>query len=421
MVIKMKKYRNRILDKVLSEELEAFGGVLITGSKWCGKTTTASQLAKSKVFMHNPENQENLLELAEVNIMQLLKGENPRLIDEWQLAPQLWDAIRFDIDQRSEEGLFILTGSSIVDESKIMHSGIGRISRLYMRTMSLYESKHSNGEVSLEDLFNENSFDGTSCDLELENYIELILRGGWPNSIDKSLRIAMRQVSGYVDLVCENDISEVDGVKRNPTRSLNILKSLSRHVGTQAADTTVLKDISSKDVTMDIDTLRNYIDALKKLYIVEDLSAWSPKLRSKTIIRLKDTRHFVDPAIAASLLNATENSLVSDMKTLGFLFESLVIRDLRIYTDYLQGKVFHYRDSNGLEVDAIVQLNNGKWAAIEVKLGSKRIDTAAKNLVKFSNLFETNKPTFLAIITTTKYGYRREDGVYIIPLGCLKP
>ena len=417
----MREYLKRTIDNVLKEELEAFGAVLITGPKWCGKTTTAFQIAKSTLFMHDPNLKDNLIELAKLNVNELLKGDKPRLIDEWQSAPELWDAIRFDIDQKGEEGLYILTGSTIVDESKISHSGAGRISRLNMRTMSLYETSHSNGAISLANLFDGEHNISSQSKLGLEEYIDLIIRGGWPNTIKKSLNIAIRQIKGYVDIVCKSDIREIDGVQRDEIKTKAILKSLSRHISTSAADTTILADLKENDISMDIDTLRDYINVLKKLYIIEDLPAWSTKLRSKSVIRLKNTRHFVDPAIGASLLNANKKNLLGDLNTLGFLFESLVIRDLRIYSQYIDGNVSHYRDSSGLEADAVIQLDDGRWGAIEVKLGLQHVDDAARNLIKLEKLVEKNKPTFLAVITGTKYAYKREDGVLVIPIGCLRP
>ncbi len=417
----MKEYLKRTIDDVLKEELEAFGAVLITGPKWCGKTTTAFQIAKSTLFMHDPNLKDNLIELAKLNVNELLKGDKPRLIDEWQSAPELWDAIRFDIDQKGEEGLYILTGSTIVDESKISHSGAGRISRLNMRTMSLYETSHSNGAISLSNLFDGEHNISSQSKLGLEEYIDLIIRGGWPNTINKSLNIAIRQIKGYVDIVCKSDIREIDGVQRDEIKTKAILKSLSRHISTSAAYTTILADLKENDISMDIDTLRNYINVLKKLYIIEDLPAWSTKLRSKSVIRLKNKRHFVDPAIGASLLNANRKNLLGDLNTLGFLFESLVIRDLRIYSQYIDGNVSHYRDSSGLEADAVIQLDDGRWGAIEVKLGLQHVDDAARNLIKLEKLVKKNKPTFLAVITGTKYAYKREDGVLVIPIGCLRP
>lgn len=420
----MSKYYKRIMDDVLNEELEAFGAVLITGPKWCGKTTTAKQIAKSVLYMQQPDEKQNNLQLAQVQPSLLLNGEKPRLIDEWQMAPQLWDAIRFDVDQKSTEGLYILTGSTVVDESKISHSGAGRISRLTMRTMSLFESKDSNGAVSLGDLFKGEDNIGAQSDLGLTDIADLVVRGGWPNTINKSKKTVMKQIAGYCNTIANSDIGEVDGIKRDEGKTLAILRSFSRHIATQASMTTILKDIKANNETMDIDTLSDYLKALEKLFVVEDLTAWSPLLRSKTAIRTSNTRHFTDPAIAAKMLNASPKDLILDLKTFGFLFESLVVRDLRIYAQSLEGRVFHYRDKTGLEADAIIHLDNGDWGAIEVKLGQNRIDEGAENLLKLEKKIDTDKmskPTFLAVITGTKYAYKREDGVLVIPIGCLRP
>jgi predicted AAA+ superfamily ATPase len=338
----MKEYLKRTIDDVLKEELEAFGAVLITGPKWCGKTTTAFQIAKSTLFMHDPNLKDNLIELAKLNVNELLKGDKPRLIDEWQSAPELWDAIRFDIDQKGEEGLYILTGSTIVDESKISHSGAGRISRLNMRTMSLYETSHSNGAISLANLFDGEHNISSQSKLGLEDYIDLIIRGGWPNTINKSLNIAVRQIKGYVDIVCKSDIREIDGVQRDEIKTKAILKSLSRHISTSAADTTILANLKENDISMDIDTLRDYINVLKKLYIIEDLPAWSTKLRSKSIIRLKNTRHFVDPAIGASLLKNQIEKVYSEIKE-NISKDGLKISD---YLDSLKMDEETYKDVN---------------------------------------------------------------------------
>ena len=419
----MEKYYSRIMDKVLTEELSAFGAVLINGPKWCGKTTTAKQYAKSVLNMQDPSNKANYLKTVKIDPLILLQGENPRLIDEWQIAPELWDAIRHDIDEKQKEGLYILTGSSKVDESRISHSGVGRISRVLMRTLSLYESKDSNGTVSLADLFDNKSFKMAKSSLTVKDISNVIVRGGWPNSIAKDLKIAMKQVSGYIQSIVKTEIKTIDGVERDEAKTLAVLKSLARHTSTQATDSIIVTDVESNHYSIHRNTLSDYLKVLRELYIIEDLPAWNPKLRSKTTIRTSNTRHFIDPAFAASLLNATPDDLLRDIETFGLLFESLVIRDIRIYTDYIGGYVSHYRDKTGLEADAIIHLNNGKWAAIEVKLGSYEIDEAAKHLIELSEKVDTsqdNGPSFLMVITGTEFGYQRDDGVYVVPIGCLK-
>jgi uncharacterized protein len=419
----MKTYYTRILDKVLEKELKAFGGVLINGPKWCGKTTTAKRIAKSVINLQAPAQKENYLKTVKLEPMILLEGEKPRLIDEWQVAPELWDAIRHDIDEKQEEGLYILTGSTQVDESKISHTGVGRISRLLMRTLSLYESKDSSGDVSLQDLFNGKSFKVTKSNISVMDLSKIVVRGGWPNSIGKDLDIALRQVAGYVQSIVRTEISTIDGVERDEAKTLAVLRSLARHTATQASDSKIIADVEANHISIHRNTLSDYLRILRDLYVIEDLPAWSPKLRSKTAIRTSYTRHFIDPALAACLLDAKPHDLLRDVETFGFLFESLVIRDLRVYTDFIGGYVFHYRDKSGLEVDAIIHLNDGRWAAVEVKLGSADIEDAAKNLIRLSEIVDSPEgkgPSFLMVITGTELGYQREDGVYVVPITCLK-
>lgn len=419
----MKKYYPRITDKILKEELEAFGAVLINGPKWCGKTTTAKQVAKSVINMQDPSNKANYQKTVKIEPLILLQGDKPRLIDEWQEAPELWDAIRYDIDEKQQEGLYILTGSTKIDDIKISHSGVGRISKIMMRTLSLYESNDSNGSVSLQDLFNGNAFKMAKSDLSVRDISEIIVRGGWPNSIGKDLKIASRQIAGYIDSIVKSEINTVDGVERDEAKTRAVLKSLARHTASQASDNKIISDVEVNHFSIHRNTLSDYLKILRDLYVIEDLPAWSPKLRSKTTIRTSNTRHFSDPAFAASLLDASPEDLFRDIETFGLLFESLVVRDLRIYTEYIGGYVYHYRDKNGLEADAIIHLNDGRWAAIEVKLGSHEIDNAARNLIKLSNQVDSsnsNGPAFLMVITGTEFGYRRDDGVYVVPIGCLK-
>ncbi len=419
----MKKYYPRIADKILKEELQAFGAVLINGPKWCGKTTTAKQICKSVINMQDPANKANYLKTAKINPLILLQGDKPRLIDEWQEAPELWDAIRYDIDEKQQEGLYILTGSTKIDDIKTSHSGVGRISTITMKTLSLYESEDSDGSVSLQELFDGKSFEMTKSELSIRDISEVIVRGGWPNSIGKDLKIASRQIAGYIDSIVKSEINTIDGVERNQAKTRAVLRSLARHTASLATDSKIVADVEANHFTIHRNTLSDYLKVLRDLYVVEDLPAWSPKLRSKTTIRTSNKRHFSDPAFAASLLDAAPEDLLRDIETFGLLFESLVIRDLRIYTDYIGGHVYHYRDKNGLEADAIIHLNDGRWAANEVKLGAHSIDSAAENLIKLSNLVDSsnkNGHAFLAVITGTEFGYRRDDGVYVIPIGCLK-
>lgn len=419
----MSKYYERIMDKCIKEELEAFGAVLINGPKWCGKTTTAKRYSKSDINMQNPAQKNNYLNIAKINPILLLEGEKPRLIDEWQVAPEIWDAIRNDVDDKQQQGLYILTGSSKVDESRIGHSGVGRISRVLMRTMSLYESQDSNGEISLEDIFDSDRSISSKSPLNIKDIALLIIRGGWPSSIGKDIKIASKQISGYIQSIIKTEIKTIDGVERDEAKTLAVMKSLARHTATQANDAKIIADVETNHYSIHRNTLSGYLNALRELYIIEDLPAWSPKLRSKTTIRTSNTRHFIDPAFAAALLNANSEDLLRDFETFGLLFESLVIRDLRIYADYIGGKIYHYRDKTGLEADAIIHLNDGRWGAIEIKLGSHEIEKAAQNLKKLKDRVDSsdnNGPSFLMVITGTEYAYKREDGIYVVPLGCLK-
>lgn len=414
----------RIIDSLLKEELEAFGAVLLTGPKWCGKTTTAKQIAKSTLSMQSPDNHETYMQIAELTPSLLLEGEKPRLIDEWQTAPQLWDAVRHAVDDAGEVGMYILTGSTSVDEKKLKHSGAGRISRLKMYTMSLFESNDSNGTVSLSDLFDNPENIASRSSVKIEDYARLIVRGGWPGTIGKSEEINRRQTAGYCETIVNSDITAADGISRDERKVRAVLRSYARNTASQAAKATILKDILHHDGTMHINTLNSYLSALNKLFVIDDLSAWSPRLRSKSTVRASQTLHFVDPAIAAYFLQAFPRNLLKDPKTFYLLFESLAVRDLRVYAQALRGCVSHYRDSSGLEADAVIYLPDGRWAAVEVKLGSAQVDQAAKKLISLQEKVDTSQmhePSFLMIVTGTEYAYRRRDGVLVVPLACLKP
>jgi len=418
------EYKARMVDGQLREELEAFGAVVIVGPKWCGKTTTAKQSAKSTIYMQDPKKRKTYLRMAELDPSNLLEGNNPRLIDEWQTAPQLWDAVRFDVDMRNEQGLYILTGSTSIDEKKIVHSGAGRIARMRMRTMSLHESGNSVGNVSIGALFSSPDKINGRSELSIGDIAKAIVRGGWPSSVGKSDQTAYKQVAGYCETILESDINTVDGKKRDAQKMRAILRSLSRNISSAATNTTILGDITSGGTGgIHINTLEDYLGALRKLYVIEDLSAWSPKLRSKTAIRTSETRHLTDPAIAAYFLGATPKDLEFDPETFGLLFESLCVRDLRVYAQSLGGDVYHYRDKEELEADAIIHLHDGRWCAIEMKLGENEVDDAAKNLKKLGGKVDAEKmnaPSFLAVVTGTEFAYTRDDGVHVIPIGCLK-
>ena len=423
----MKKYRKRIADEILKRKLEGKGAVLIAGPKWCGKTTTAEQIAKSVLYMDDPEKKEQNITMAEINPKRLLNGETPRLIDEWQLAPKLWDAIRFEVDHRGELGQFVITGSSVPpNTNEITHSGTGRFSWLTMRPMSLFESEESTGEVSLTDLFDKVSeIDGESK-LNIDRLAFIVCRGGWPKSIDMRDERALEQAIDYLDAVINFDINRVDNVKKNPERVLKLMRSYARNQGSQVPNTVLAKDININDENVITDeTVASYLNALRKIYVVEDMTAWNPNLRSKTAIRTSDTRYYVDPSIAAAALGIGPNDLINDLKTFGFLFETLCVRDLRIYADSLNGKVYHYRDKDGQECDAVVHLRNGKYGLIEIKLGGdKLIEDGANSLKSLAAKIDTekmNKPSFLMVlIGLGDYAYRRYDGVFVVPIGCLK-
>lgn len=423
----MKKYRTRIADEILKRKLEGKGAVLIEGPKWCGKTTTAEQIAQSRLYMDEPEVRDQNVMMASLNPKRLLSGDTPRLIDEWQIAPKLWDAVRFEVDHRGELGQFILTGSAVPPETKeITHSGTGRFTWLTMRPMSLYESGDSSGDVSLGSLFQSPDFIDGGSSIDLNRLAFLICRGGWPQAIDMRDEIALDQAIDYYDGVVRSDINRADGVEKNPERVKRLMRSLARNQGAQTANTVIAADIAANDLaTMDDNTVASYINALKKIFVVEDMPAWNPNLRSKTAIRSSDTRYFVDPSIASAALGIGPDDLLADLKTLGLLFETMCVRDLRIFADTMNGQVYHFRDKSGLECDAVLHLRNGSYGLIEIKLGGdKLISEGAKNLKALAAKIDTDRmkaPSFMMILTGVgNFAYRREDGVYVVPIGCLK-
>ena len=423
----MKKYRKRIADDILARKLEGKGAVLIEGPKWCGKTTTAEQIAASILYMDEPEKKEQNIVMSELNPKRLLKGAAPRLIDEWQIAPKLWDAIRFEVDHRGELGQFVLTGSAVpVDTKEITHSGTGRFTWLTMRPMSLYESGDSTGEVSLKDLFDGAlEIDGAS-ELDIDRLAFLVCRGGWPQAVDMRDEIALDQAMDYYDAVVRSDINRADGVQKNTEKVRRLMRSYARNQGSQVANTVLAQDVSANDESsMSDETVASYINALRKIFVVEDMPAWNPNLRSKTAIRSSDTRYYIDPSIAAAALGIGPKDLMNDLKTFGFLFETLCIRDLRVFADALNGEVYHYRDKDGQECDAVIHLKNGKYGLIEIKLGGdKLIEEVAASLKNMEAKIDTDKmnvPSFLMVlIGIGDYAYRRQDGVYVVPIGCLK-
>jgi predicted AAA+ superfamily ATPase len=418
-----KTYLSRFCDAELQIALQSAGAVLIEGAKWCGKTRTASIVSGSVLSMQDPDNAAANKVLADTKPSLLLKGETPRLIDEWQVAPVLWDAVRYEVDRRQETGQFILTGSAVPVDNATSHTGTGRISRMLMRPMSLYESLESSGSVSLRDLFVGNQEVEGISGLSIENIAFVLCRGGWPASLRLSDSYALRMSRDYVETVINHDVSRVDDVEKNPERIRMLLRSLSRNISTLANHQTIKSDLESTDLTLSDKTISSYLNALRRIFVVEDLPAWSPSLRSKTAIRTSAKRHFVDPSIATAVMRLNPDILLKDFEYFGFLFEALCTRDIRIYAQANDGDVFHYRDKGGLESDLIVRLRDGRWAAIEVKLGNKQIEEAAGNLLKLQskiNEDKMGKASFLMVITGGQYAYRRKDGVLIVPIGCLK-
>lgn len=422
----MKEYYQRVSDKVLLEHLESKGAVLIEGAKWCGKTTSAKHIAKSVIEMDRPDMTEQYQQMARINPSNLLEGEVPHLIDEWQIATNIWNAVRYEVDRRGEFGQFILTGSSVpaaLDES--MHTGTGRIVRMQMRPMSLFESKDSTGQVSLMDLFNKKDI-STVDNHSIDEIAFLICRGGWPAALNHSKKVALKQAFDYYDAVVNDDISRVDRVKRDSERTKRILKSYARNVATQASLETIRSDIISNDVeTFDKEALYGYLNALKRIFVIEDSPAWNPNLRSTTAIRTSDTRYFVDPSIAVAALGLGPTDLVNNLELMGLIFENLCVRDLRIYADALDGSVYHYRDKTGLECDAVIHLRNGSYGLVEVKLGGDQsINEGAESLLKLTSKIDTEKmkkPAFLMVLCgVAPFAYKREDGVFVVPITCLK-
>ena len=423
----MKKYRTRVVDAILREKLEGKGAVLIEGPRWCGKTTTAEQIAKSVLYMDDPQTIEQNINMASLNPKRLLSGQTPRLIDEWQIAPKLWDAIRFEVDHRDDLGQFVLTGSAVPpDTREITHSGTGRFSWLMMRPMSLYESGESTGEVSLSRLFEGNGEVDGESKLDLDRIAFLICRGGWPRAIDMRDKIALNQAIDYYDAVVHSDINRVDNAQKDPERVKRLMRSLARNQGQQIANTAIAADIAAnEEATINQETVASYIAALKKIFVVEDMPAWNPNLRSKSAIRTSDTRYYVDASIAAAALGIGPSDLINDLNTMGFLFEAMCIRDLRVFAEALGGSVYHFRNKAGLECDTVVHLRNGSYGLIEIKLGGEKlIKEGVETLTTLARSIDTTKmkaPAFRMILTATdRYAYRREDGICIVPIGCLR-
>lgn len=423
------EYLERIDDELLKRKLRSSAAVLIEGPKWCGKTSTGAQLAKSIIYVQNPDQRAMYRKMADTQPSLLLEGETPRLIDEWQTIPVLWDAVRFAADQRQQMNQFILTGSATpLDEKEneeMEHTGTGRIARLRMRPMSLWESKESRGQVSLKALF-----DGTQqmglfeSPLTIKDIAYVMCRGGWPGALALDKEDALEVAVNLVDELVNTDVNRVDGSEKDPDRVRAVLRSYARNISTMTAATTIMADVRANDISITDKTLTNYLRALRRLFIIEDAKAWQPSLRSKTGIRSSHKRHFVDTSLATAVLELNPTSVLEDFNLFGFLFEDFCLRDVRVYTEALRGTVYHYHDNSDLESDLIIRLHDGRWAAVEVKTGSKEIEDAAKNLTELAKQVDTSKigqPAFLMVLTGGQYAYRREDGVYIVPIGCLKP
>lgn len=423
----MAEYKQRIADRILERKVLGKGAVLIEGPKWCGKTTTAKQLAKSVLDLGDASVLKQSSQMIEISPKSLLEGATPRLIDEWQALPPIWDSIRSEVDKRGEPSQFILTGSSVLpDANETIHSGTGRYAHVMMRPMSLYESGESTGSVSLIDLFAGKTPDVQENKLEIDDLAYLTCRGGWPWTTLISPKVALDQAFDYVDSVIKRDIQRVDKVKRSPERARLLLRSYARNISQQVSYATIRKDMLSNDAsTLDEDTVADYIKVLKKLFVIEDLVAWNPNIRSKAAIRTSDTRHFVDPSVGTAALGLGPKDLINDLQSFGLFFEDMVVRDLRAYAEALDGELYHYRDSSGLECDTVLHRRNGSYALLEVKLGGEdKINEGAASMIELANNIDTDKmpaPSFMAVIIGVgKYAYRRKDGVYVLPIGCLK-
>lgn len=420
------EYMKRIVDEEIENKLSISGAILIRGPKWCGKTTSAKQIAASILEMQNPDLQENYIELANTKPSLLLEGEKPRLIDEWQLAPKLWNAVRYAVDNSRIPNQYILTGSATPTEDSTLHSGVGRFAFVTMKPMTLYESGESNGLISLKEILNGNvDIDGIKSDLTYEKIAYLICRGGWPIALTLPEEKALEVAKNYIDVLCESDISNVDGVSRNPSLARSILKSYARQVSTIDSDQALYEDVKANHVDVSDKTIYNYINTLKKLYILEEIEAWNPNIRSKTALRTSPKKSMIDPSLAVAALGCSPKDIMLDIRTYGLLFENLVNRDLSVYVSSFGGTLKHYRDRYGLECDNVIHFNNGEYALIETKLSGSKIKEAEEHLLNLKNLImdkepKLGAPKFLMIITGTDMAYTTEKGILVVPIGCLK-
>lgn len=417
-------YLKRIIENTIKDKLGYIGAIQIEGPKWCGKSTTAELYAKTVVKLQNPIVFKQYEIYATTSKEELLLGEKPMLFDEWQKIPEIWDFVRLDVDENDTPGRYILTGSAKPSESKVRHTGTGRIAKIKMRPLSLYESEDSNGTVSLKELFSNSDYKvRAEATLTIRDQVNLVCRGGWPKVVKKKQDVALKYMKDYYDELVGSDITDVDDIKRDSTRARAILRSYARNISTLAEYTTIMRDLENVGEGVNPKTLSSYVNAFTKLFVIENVEAWNPKLRSATKIRQTPKKQFVDPSIAVLALGVTANDLEKDMETFGFFFESMVTRDLRIYVENIGGNVYFYRDHNNLEVDCILKLDSGKWAAVEIKVGSNKIEEAAHNLISLRDNIDSRyieKPSFLMIVYGGTNAYRRADGIYVVPIGCLK-
>jgi hypothetical protein len=416
----LNNYRKRLIETDIEDKMRYSGAVVIEGPKWCGKSTTAELFSKTIIRLQNPITKKQYQTLATISKDDLLQGEKPILFDEWQEVPEIWDFIRLDIDENRYKGAYLLTGSTKKQNLPIYHTGTGRINTIYMRPMSLYESGDSSGSVSLSALFRGEKIKPVKSTVSVTDIAQYICRGGWPESIDLEVKDQLLVARDLLESIIKNDVDEVDGVKKDKEKIRKLIRSYSRNISTLVTNKTIYQDQNNEGFLLDYKTFDSYVNALQRLFIIENVKAWSPKIRSSSTIRTSDKKQFVDPSIAVAALGLSIDKLKSDFNTFGFFFESICTRDIKIYAQTLNGEVFHYLDSSGLEIDLIIELNDSRWAAIEIKMGENEVEKAAENLKKLANLHEKIKPSFLMILTNTQLGYQREDGVYIVPIGCLK-
>lgn len=413
-------YRKRLIEQEIEDKMRYSGAVVIEGPKWCGKSTTAELYSKTIIRLQNPITKKQYQTLATISKEELLLGEKPILFDEWQEVPELWDFIRLDIDENRYKGAYLLTGSTKKQNLPVSHTGTGRINTIYMRPMSLFESGDSSGSVSLSALFRGEKMKPVKSAVSVTDIAQFICRGGWPESVDLAVKDQLLVAKDLLEGIIKNDVDQVDGVKKDKEKIRKLIRSYARNISTLATSKTIYQDQNNEGLLLDYKTFDSYVNALQRLFIIENVKAWSPKIRSSSTIRISDKKQFVDPSIAAAALGLSAEKLKNDFNTFGFFFESICTRDVKIYAQAIHGDVYHYHDSSGLEIDLIIELTDAKWAAIEVKMGENEVEKAAENLKKLADLHKTIKPSFMMILTNTQMGYQREDGVYVIPIGCLK-